>query len=791
MIANTAMGQVMNRVTCPVCNHSSLNFDPFGILSIPFPTINEVIFHCTLVRRGSNVNCPVTLSKRKSSNESKDKNDIQSLSPSPPSNRLVFEQYAVSMSRLADIGDLKLRLQNLTGIAINRLKLYTTNEVYQDKKDSDNSDDQHSPLDSFVQIIPLPDKPGPCFQLAAQLKPSSSPPDSPTVILAFETTLNPRPLSHGELDDTSTTSGEESEDNSKGRASASHNSNNERQRQLENQLKTYGDNRECVEYDSDPTALSKAMSRNLWPKNASEFTIGLRVDAIDHRKHWFPGSVVEIIDVTDKAEQKQNGDSSKPATKVKIHFDNFTSKWDEHYTISHFQRGQVRPLYSHAVPKLKPIEFMVYHRYSNMQTKVDPNDGNEQFKNNLFGHPFVIECHNEWSTARTGAHILAQASRFLQNKPAASKTMENLQIKIDGENLNGVKKIDVYDRIAAESSIVINEIIQVLVESDRRYVMSSLSSTRTNEKESRFREADKKHRLRRISGNPGSSLRKKLALLLPRLPFEIRICESQAPLGSGQKGSEISEEVFFPFSLVRTIGNFMTAQSSIILDWKDVSDLYARMMGFKRSQAGSYPTFSYPEYPILYTLPKIETHKQSRLLLNESSGKRKATSDKNESSPKRRVTPVHGGMKLGACLDEFCKELHAEGWTCPECKKTREGRQRMTLWHLPDLLTFHIKRFNCSARWREKISTRVNFPLTGLNMRKWCDTESPESQGVDESTVYDLIGVINHYGGMTGGHYVAACKATQCSIDGTEEVSHTFSGAGISPYVSNRHFYFF
>mmetsp|Transcript_31212 Transcript_31212/g.46546 ORF Transcript_31212/g.46546 Transcript_31212/m.46546 type:complete len:193 (+) Transcript_31212:1-579(+) len=98
------------------------------------------------------------------------------------------------------------------------------------------------------------------------------------------------------------------------------------------------------------------------------------------------------------------------------------------------------------------------------------------------------------------------------------------------------------------------------------------------------------------------------------------------------------------------------------------------------------------------------------------------------------------------------------------------------MWRLPDLLTFHVKRFNCSARWREKITTKVNFPLTGLDMSEWCDKESPAMQGPDGSCVYDLYGVVNHYGGMTGGHYVATCKATVCSPDGSEELGYNFNG---------------
>jgi ubiquitin C-terminal hydrolase len=143
-------------------------------------------------------------------------------------------------------------------------------------------------------------------------------------------------------------------------------------------------------------------------------------------------------------------------------------------------------------------------------------------------------------------------------------------------------------------------------------------------------------------------------------------------------------------------------------------------------------------------------------------------------------------MDIGVCLTEFCREQKlplVDGWYCPKCKDFREGLQSMSLWLLPDILTLHIKRFNCSARWREKISTKINFPLTGLDMRQWCDKESLARENASGQSTYDLIGVVNHLGGMTGGHYVAACKATPCSVDGSEELAHNFNGAGSNGFA--------
>jgi hypothetical protein len=39
---------------------------------------------------------------------------------------------------------------------------------------------------------------------------------------------------------------------------------------------------------------------------------------------------------------------------------------------------------------------------------------------------------------------------------------------------------------------------------------------------------------------------------------------------------------------------------------------------------------------------------------------------------------------------------------------------------------------------------------------------------------------MNHYGSMTGGHYIAVCKTSSCGKDGREEVAYNFNGAGAS-----------
>ena len=90
------------------------------------------------------------------------KGDVQ-----PPSEQLVVEQYAIAMSRLADIGDLKLRLQNICGIPANKVKLCKLEEV-------DVKADESSVVKNYIKITALPDKEGPCVQVAKSTESSNS-----------------------------------------------------------------------------------------------------------------------------------------------------------------------------------------------------------------------------------------------------------------------------------------------------------------------------------------------------------------------------------------------------------------------------------------------------------------------------------------------------------------------------------------------------------------------------------------------------------------------------------------
>jgi len=113
-------------------------------------------------------------------------------------------------------------------------------------------------------------------------------------------------------------------------------------------------------------------------------------------------------------------------------------------------------------------------------------------------------------------------------------------------------------------------------------------------------------------------------------------------------------------------------------------------------------------------------------------------------------------INLGECLHAFCeKETLSENdaWYCSNCKGFKCASKQIDLWDSPDLLIIHLKRFNYTRNWRDRINTLVNFPINGLDLAPFLLSEDHKTDAK-----YDLYAVSNHMGGMGGGHYTAYAK---------------------------------
>ena len=119
-------------------------------------------------------------------------------------------------------------------------------------------------------------------------------------------------------------------------------------------------------------------------------------------------------------------------------------------------------------------------------------------------------------------------------------------------------------------------------------------------------------------------------------------------------------------------------------------------------------------------------------------------------------------INLYDCINLFNSEEILDGdneWYCNKCKRHVEAVKKMDIYKSPYYLIFQLKRFKqdndgssiFSIFNSSKNTTFIDFPVTDLDLSKYILSES------NQGAKYDLIGIINHYGGESFGHYTAYC----------------------------------
>jgi ubiquitin C-terminal hydrolase len=104
-----------------------------------------------------------------------------------------------------------------------------------------------------------------------------------------------------------------------------------------------------------------------------------------------------------------------------------------------------------------------------------------------------------------------------------------------------------------------------------------------------------------------------------------------------------------------------------------------------------------------------------------------------------------------------CFNLYGEGevlegenaWYDEKVDKKVSIKKKISFWSLPNILVVDFKRFNSR---NQKNQVLITFPLDDLDLSCYLIGYKKSSY------TYELYGVCNHYGGVSGGHYTAFVK---------------------------------
>jgi len=125
-------------------------------------------------------------------------------------------------------------------------------------------------------------------------------------------------------------------------------------------------------------------------------------------------------------------------------------------------------------------------------------------------------------------------------------------------------------------------------------------------------------------------------------------------------------------------------------------------------------------------------------------------------NPQKISYSYEKNLNLYNCLELFSSEEILEGdnkWYCNKCKQFRDVVKKMDIYKSPYYLIIQIKRFNELKKMafdNNKNNIFIDFPIIDLDLSKYIKDDKYNKK-------YNLIGVINHYGGNSFGHYTSYC----------------------------------
>jgi ubiquitin C-terminal hydrolase len=104
------------------------------------------------------------------------------------------------------------------------------------------------------------------------------------------------------------------------------------------------------------------------------------------------------------------------------------------------------------------------------------------------------------------------------------------------------------------------------------------------------------------------------------------------------------------------------------------------------------------------------------------------------------------------CFDLYVQGEKLEGenaWFNEATNEKQSVYKKIIYWSLPEILIIDLKRFNNKNNKNQML---ITFPLENLDLSKYVIGYKKESY------IYDLYGICNHSGSVSGGHYTSFVK---------------------------------
>jgi len=202
--------------------------------------------------------------------------------------------------------------------------------------------------------------------------------------------------------------------------------------------------------------------------------------------------------------------------------------------------------------------------------------------------------------------------------------------------------------------------------------------------------------------------------------------------------------------------------SNVIIDSNDIRCTSSTLPRYSKDQLSTYLGPGCTERFLFLHLEWIDEHRSDDMLSHE-----RFLRTREHSSALGRKKYLKECVTLERCFEKFTHTERLDQynqWYCSVCKEHVRAMKTIELWKIPNVLIVHFKRFEfMHAFRREKIETLVEFPLENLDMSRFCGSmraDRNQDAFADNKVpaIYDLFGVVNHYGRMGFGHYTATCR---------------------------------